>query len=78
MIHIYFKLQESTLKPIALRRAKTLRSFGPSECNRVKGKNLLLRERILSFKSRPVNEGDKKAWSDASYLSAHCHRAKPQ
>ena len=29
----------STLNPFALKMAKTLRSFGHSECNRVKEKN---------------------------------------
>ena len=38
----------STLNPVALRMAKTLWSFGFSECNRVKGKKILLVEKILS------------------------------
>ena len=30
-----------TINPIALKRAKIVYNFGLSECNRVKGKNLL-------------------------------------
>ena len=40
----------TTLNSTALWMAKTLWSFGRSECNRVKGKYLLLRKQILSFK----------------------------
>ena len=57
------KARGSTLNPIALRAAKTLWGFGHSECNRVKGKNLLQEEQkqILFFKSRlPTERGDKK------------------
>ena len=44
-------LWESTLNPIALRKAKIVGNFGLSECNRDLGKTLLLWEKILSFMS---------------------------
>ena len=46
-----FSVGEKTLNSIAVRTAKTLWSFGRSECSRIKGKNLLLKLQILSFKS---------------------------
>ena len=44
------------LNPIALRTAKTLWSFGHSECNRVKGMNLLLEE-VLYGLTPTVKQG---------------------
>ena len=46
----------STLNPFALRTTKTLWSFGHSKCNRLKGKNLLLWEKILLTRSKPFFE----------------------
>ena len=43
--HLIFALQEKnqvSINPIALRMAKTLWSFGPSECNRVNASILIL------------------------------------
>ena len=40
----HFSLLLSTLNPIALRNAKIVCNFGLFECNRVKGKNMLLSE----------------------------------
>ena len=37
--------------PIALRKAKIVYNFGLSECNRVKKKDFVVSEQILSFKS---------------------------
>ena len=45
--------------PIALRLAKTLWSFGLSECNRVKGRTLLVGELILPFKKGPLSRGEE-------------------
>ena len=41
----------STLNPIALRKTKIVCNFGLSECNRVKGNNFPLAEKILSYKT---------------------------
>ena len=43
----------SNINPIAVRKAKIVYNFGLSECNRVKGKNLLQGEHIISFKVDP-------------------------
>ena len=53
--------KNSTRNPIALRMAKTLWSFGRSECNRVKGKNIPPQRRAKLFPSRvdPIEKGDK-------------------
>ena len=40
------------LNPVALRTAKTLRSFGCSECNRVKGKNWFLGKHFIFLASK--------------------------
>ena len=39
--------------PFALRKAKIVNNFGLSECSRVKGKNLLLKEQIFPLKVDP-------------------------
>ena len=41
---------ESIFNPIALRKAKIVYNSGLSECNRVKGMNLLPKEQIVFFK----------------------------
>ena len=44
----------STLNPIAVRTAKTLWSFGRSECNR--SKKMFIEEHIVSLRCKPPME----------------------
>ena len=68
----------STLNPIALSMAKTLWSFGHSECNRVKEKNFLLDGQVLQKLIPSEKEGKHENCrvtaleSVPIYLKTHC------
>ena len=70
---------ESTLNPIALRKAKTLWSFGLSECNRVtaiNAQNWLLEDQVL-FLLTLLHSERPKLYTILAFLSAIGLRVDP-